>query len=114
AAFMPPHYAMLKNALVEHDPAALDGLPPGAPVLIVVDRRKDADRGWERFVRDLPRVHPVASDDRWAFFSAAPPENAPLCAGQPASIASARDDSGPVDVTALTDRNSATFWTTSH
>ena len=114
SAFIPPHYVMLKTALDERDPAALDGLPPGAPVLIVVDRRKDVDRAWEHFVDAMPRVRPVASDERWSFYSAAPPADVPLCAGKPAPIASARDDSGPVDLAALSDRNPSTYWITPH
>jgi hypothetical protein len=105
----------LKTALEEHDPAALDGLPANAPLLVVVDKRKDPSRRWEHFLESGPRITSLGGDDRWAFFSAGPPPPpAPVCDGEAVPIASAVDASGPAVLRVLTDRNPRTWWATVH
>ena len=115
SGFEPTHYFALKTALEEHDPAALDGLPAGTPVLIVVDKRKYTPDECARFFLAGPRVKALGGDERWAFFSAAPsPTAAPACSGEPEPIASAAATDGPVLLRVLTDRNPRTWWATAH
>jgi hypothetical protein len=115
SGFEPTHYFTLKTALEEHDPAALDGLPANAPVLVVVDRQKDASHQWTQFLESGSRITPLGGDERWEFFSAgSPPLPAPVCGGESVAIASAIDGKGPADLRVLTDRNPRTWWTTVH
>jgi hypothetical protein len=115
SGFEPTHYFTLRSALEEYDPASLDGLPPGGPVLVVVDKRKDAAHEWERFLVARPRITILGGDERWEFFSAAPPPPAaPACSGEPEPIASATATDEPVLLRVLTDRNPRTWWATAH
>jgi hypothetical protein len=115
SGFEPTHYLTLKTALEEHDPSALDGLPPGAPVLVVVDKKKDTNHEWEHFLSARSRVTAVGSDDRWAFFAAGPPPPAaPVCAGNSTPIVSVTSTDVRADLAVLTDRNPRTWWATSH
>src|SRR5207342_78152 len=68
SGFEPTHYFTLRTALAEHDGGIFDGFPPGQRLLIVVDKQKDPDRGWQRFLDSL-HVAPIANDDRWTFFA---------------------------------------------
>ena len=82
SGFEATHYFTLKSALEEHDPAALDGLPADAPVLVVVDRRKDPSGQWQQFLESGSRITPLGTDRHWQFFSAgSPPPRAPVCGG---------------------------------
>lgn len=115
SGFEPTHYFTLRMALAEHDPAALDGLPAGAPVLVVVDKRKDSKHEWERFLVTRPRISALGGDEHWEFFSAAPPPPAAVvCSGEPVPIASASATDGVASLSALTDRNPRTWWATVH
>ena len=115
SGFEATHYFTLKSALEEHDPAALDGLPADAPVLVVVDQRKDPSRQWLRFLESGSRITPLGSDRHWQFFSAgSAPPRAPVCGGDPVAIASAVDRDGPAPLRVLTDRDPRTWWTTVH
>jgi hypothetical protein len=114
SGFEPTHYFTLRTALEEHDPTALDGLPSGQRVLIVVDKQKDPERAWRGFLDSLPRVVPIADDHRWAFFAAEPPAAAPVCTGRAIPIAGISTDDVRPDAGVLTDRNPKTFWATSH
>jgi len=114
SGFEPTHYFTLKTALEEHDQAALDGLPPGAPVLVVVDRQRDPSGQWQQFLASAPRITALGTDGRWQFFSAGAPPPARVCSGEPVPIASAVDGKGPTSLHVLTDRNPRTWWTTVH
>jgi hypothetical protein len=115
SGFEATHYFTLKSALEEHDPAALDGLPADAPVLVVVDRRKDPSGQWAQFLESGSRIRPLRTDRHWQFFSAgSPPPRAPVCGGDHVEIASAVDGKGPAPLRELTDRNPRTWWTTVH
>jgi hypothetical protein len=115
SGFEPTHYFTLRMALKEHDPSAFDGLPAGAPVLVVIDKRKDAAHDWERFLAARPRITALGEDEHWKFFSAAPPPSATtVCSGEPVPIASASDSDGVVSLSSLTDRNPHTWWATVH
>jgi hypothetical protein len=115
SGFEATHYFTLKSALEEYDPAALDGLPPDAPVLVVVDQRKDPSGLWRQFLESGSRIRPLGADRHWQFFSAgSPPPRAPICGGDHVAIASAvaRDGAAPLRV--LTDRDPRTWWMTAH
>jgi len=115
SGFEATHYFTLKSALEEYDPAALDGLPPDAPVLVVVDQRKDPSGLWRQFLESGSRIRPLGVDRHWQFFSAgSPPPRAPICGGDHVAIASAvaRDGAAPLRV--LTDRDPRTWWMTAH
>ena len=114
SGFEPTHYFTLKTALNEHDPAALDGFPPGRRILIVVDKQKDANREWRGYLDRLPNVTPVADEERWGFFAADLPPPAPICSGEAIAIASIATDGPPVDRNALTDGRADTWWATAH
>jgi len=115
SGFEATHYFTLKTALEEHDPSAFEGVPPGRSILIVIDRRKDTEHEWERFVATRENVRALGGDQRWQFFSAsAPPAAAAVCAGDVVPIAKADADSGPTSLLPLTDRNPFTWWTTVH
>jgi hypothetical protein len=115
SGFEATHYFTLKSALEEHDPAALDGLPTGAPILVVVDRRKDTSGQLVQFLESGSRIRSLGADRHWQFFSAGPPPpRATVCGGDPLPIASAVDDKGPAPLDVLTDRNPHTWWTTVH
>lgn len=112
SGFEPTHYFALKLALKEHDPTALDGLPDDGRTLIVIDKHHDADGATEAFVSAHPRLTRITTDDRWTFFSAAPPEAAATCSGDLLPIAGITSDLGSVDAAALTDGRVETWWTT--
>jgi hypothetical protein len=114
SGFEPTHYYTLRTALAEHDPAAFDGFPPGQRLLIVVDKQKDPDRGWSRFLGSLPHVTPIADDDRWAFFAADVQPVKPVCEGASIPIAGLSTNDTPADLALLTDRNPKTWWAASH
>jgi hypothetical protein len=115
SGFEATHYFTLRSALEEHDHAILDGLPAGAPILVVVDRRNDTAREWEGFLAADVRIRDLGGDERWHFFSAAaPPRAAAVCGGDSVPIASASGSEGPAGLRALTDRNPHTWWTTVH
>ena len=115
SGFEATHYFTLKSALEEHDPAALDGLPADAPVLVVVDRRKDPSGQLQQFLESGSRIRPLGTEGHWQFFSAGPPPpRAPVCGGDRMAIASAVDGKGPAPLNLLTDRNPRTWWTTVH
>jgi hypothetical protein len=114
SGFEAAHYMTLRTALAEHDPAALDGFPAGVRLLIVVDKQKDARRTWRTYLETLPRVRPQAEDDRWAFFAAEPPSPSATCEGRPLPIAGMAAEPPAGDLRVLTDRDPATWWTTSH
>ena len=50
SGFEPPHCRRVRTALEERDPTAFDGLPTTGRILVVVDRRNDPDREWDRFL----------------------------------------------------------------
>jgi len=115
SGFEATHYFALKSALEEHDPAALDGLPGGAPILVVVDRQKDPSGQLLQFLESGSRIKPLGTDRHWQFFSAGPPPpRATVCGGDYLAIASAVDGKGPAQLSVLTDRNPRTWWTTVH
>jgi hypothetical protein len=115
SGFEPTHYFTLRMALDERDPATFDGLPAGAPILVVVDKRQDPAHEWERFLIARPRISVLGGDERWEFFSAgAPPPAAMVCSGEPVPIASATASDGVASLSALTDRNPLTWWATAH
>ena len=115
SGFEATHYFTLKSALEEYDPAALDGLPPDAPVLVVVDQRKDPSGLWRQFLESGSRIRPLGVDRHWQFFSAgSPPPRAAVCGGDHVAIASAVDGQGPAPLGVLTDRDPRTWWMTAH
>ena len=115
SGFSPSHYFTLRAALEEHDPTAFDGLPSSGRVLAVVDKRNDADLGWDRYLTANPRVTRLAPDDRWEFYAIEPPPvAAAACSGEPAPIAAVSDNDGPTDLAPLVDGNPHTWWATPH
>jgi hypothetical protein len=112
SGFFPPHYFTLVTALKEHDPAIFEGLPAGGPLLVVIDRLGDSDRGWETFFAGSPRAKRLDPDDRREYFAVEPPSSPAVCSGDPMPVAAAADNRGPVDLTVLTDRNPLTLWAT--
>jgi len=114
SGFEPTHYFTLRKALEEHDPAVLDGFPPGQRVLIVVDKQKDPEGRWQQFLRSLGHVTAIADEARWAFFASENPPEPPVCDGRTAPIASISTNDRPVGGGSLTDRNPTTWWATSH
>lgn len=115
SGFEPTHYFTLKTALQEHDPTALDAVTPAGPVLIVVDKGADADRRWQTFLTQVPRVTRLADDEGHAFFAAAPaPPTPPPCSGVRLPIAAVLEGHRSVDVGTLTDGDLLTRWNTSH
>jgi hypothetical protein len=115
SGFEPTHYFTLRMALEERDPATFDGFPPGAPILVVLDKRQDAAHEWQRFLTARPRISVLGGDERWEFFSAgAAPPAATVCSGEPVPIASATASGGGASLGALTDRNPSTWWATVH
>jgi hypothetical protein len=114
SGFEPTHYFTLRTALEEHDPTALDGLASGERVLIVLDKQRDPERSWRGFLDSLPRVSPIADDDRWAFFAAEPPSVASVCTGRAMPIAAISTDDVRPRAGVLTDGNPKTWWEASH
>ena len=96
SGFEPPHYFPLKTALAERDPTALDWLPEGGTVLVVVDTRGGAAPDWDRYLRADPRVTPLPPEGQWAFYALQPgPAPAAPCRAPVLPIASIADDRGP-------------------
>ncbi len=115
SGFEPAHYSVLKTAVAERDPAALDGMPPGVPLLAVIQKSDDRDGSWRRFLASTGRATPLADENDWLFVAVEPPPApAPLCPGSPVAIAAAVDGEGIADVSALTDGETHTFWSTLH
>jgi hypothetical protein len=115
SGFEPAHYLTLRLALEEHDPSTFDGLPIPGRVLVVVDKRADPQREWDRFLTAQPRVTRLADDGRWMFYALdPPPAEAAVCSGDLVPIQSVTDVSGRNVVSALTDGNVRTRWNTSH
>jgi hypothetical protein len=114
AGFEPTHYFTLKTALDEHDPAALDAVAAAGPLLVVVDKRRDADRGWQRYVSSLARVAPLGDDENHAFYAIGPGEAPAACRGARLPLAAVADTSGSLDLRTLTDGNVYTRWITPH
>jgi hypothetical protein len=115
SGFEPTHYFTLRMALEERDPSTFDGFPPGAPILVVVDRLQDAAHEWERFLNARPRISVLGADERWEFFAAGPtPPAAAVCSGEPVPIASATASDSVASLSVLTDRNPLTWWATVH
>jgi len=115
SGFEPTHYSTLKTALQEHDPTALDAVTPAGPVLIVVDKGTNADRRWQTFLANVPRVTRLADDEGHAFFAAAPaPPMPPPCSGVRLPIAAVLEGHRSLDVGTFTDGDLSTRWNTSH
>jgi hypothetical protein len=113
SGFEPPHYATLRAALDEHDPAALDGL--AGRVLIVVDKQEGRSAEFDRFLAATPHVTSLAPDARWAFYGFAPVPAVPeACVGGALPIAAITDASGANALATLTDHDPDTWWATPH
>lgn len=111
SGFAPPHYAALRMALDERDPAALDWAPADAPLLVTVDTAVDDAPSLEAFVGGLAGAKPLARENRWAFYSLRPTPSAPIACGNrslPLTAASYNGDT--LQTTAVTDHNQSTFW----
>jgi hypothetical protein len=112
SGFEPPHYFTVRTAFEERDPTALDGLRGSGPMLIVIARRDDPDGGWAAYLHAHPRVTPLAPDERWLYFSAAPPPAPPaICSGDSLPIVAATSNGQPIDLAVLRDNNPDTWWT---
>jgi hypothetical protein len=113
SGFEPTHYFTLRTALAEHDGGIFDGFPPGQRLLIVVDKQKDPDRSWQRFLASV-QVPPIADDNRWTFFAMETQPEAPVCDGRTAPIAGISTNDPPIDLARLTDHDPKTWWAGSH
>jgi hypothetical protein len=113
SGFEPTHYFTLRTALAEHDGGIFDGFPPGQRLLIVVDKQKDPDRGWQQFLASV-HVPPIADEDRWTFFAMETRPEPPACDGRTVPIAGISTNDPPVDLARLTDHNPKTWWAGSH
>jgi hypothetical protein len=112
SGFEPPHYFTVRTAFEERDPTALDGLPGPGPLLIVIGRRDDPDGGLATFLSANPRVSPLAHDEQWMYFAAAPtPAPPPICSGDRLPIVAAISNGEPIDVSVIADDNPDTWWT---
>jgi hypothetical protein len=113
--YEPPYYQALRRALGERDQTALDALARFGPILIAADQLADRAAPWAAFVSKHAGVTPARIDGNWALFRlAATRPAAPRagCASNPVAIATAADNHGPLDLTALTDDDTATRWAT--
>lgn len=115
SGFEPTHYATLRTALDERDPAAFDGLPARSRILVVIDTRNEESEELDRFLTANPRVTRLPPDPRWAFYALEPPAaEAPPCSGDPLPIVSITDSQGSVSLSNLTDHDPRTWWATPH
>jgi hypothetical protein len=115
SGFAPTSYGVVRTAFQDHDPAALDGLPPATRILVVVDRQHDTSGGWQRFLEGHPRVTRLAPDPRWAFYAVQPPPADPLtCGGPSIPIVAIADADGGDPLKVLTDADPQTWWATRH
>jgi hypothetical protein len=115
SGYEPPHYRILRLALADRDPTALDPLTALGPLLLVAEKRAAPE--WAAFARADLRAEPAGENDRWAFFKLPPrerPGRAGTC-GEPLDLVAARDDRGQaIDVRSLTDNDPSTLWMTAH
>lgn len=111
SGFEPAHYAALRVALNERDPAALDWAPPDAPLLIALDTEAEDASSLETFVQGLTAAKPLARESRWAFYSLRPPPSDPVaCGDRSLALRSVSYNGDPIETTLVTDQNQSTRW----
>jgi hypothetical protein len=112
SGYDPPEYWALRVASEEHDWSALRAYTSAGPLLIAIPRARDERGQIVDEVRALDGAKTLDANDRWTFIEL-PAGTAPQrCDAVLAQVASARDNTGPVDVRILTDRDSKTRWST--
>jgi hypothetical protein len=111
SGFTPPHYLALQTSLAEGDVRGLDALAGAQPLLIALDVVADTDGRWTLMLSRETRITRLGDDGRWTFYGMSG-EPGRSCQAPDLPIASVHDANGGVDLHALTDRNSATMWTT--
>jgi hypothetical protein len=111
SGYDPQHYIVLRLALADRDPTAIEALAEYGPLAIVVEEREDRDGAIERFLASVPGVTTTGVVDRWTMFRVErrTPPATPLD-GHDVPPVAARSDSGPVDIAKLTDGSPDTFW----
>jgi hypothetical protein len=111
SGYYPLHYLALQLGFSEKDSSVFDAVTPREePLLVVLDKRADGDGRWNALITSAPRVVPVASDERWAFFTIPASQINPPCRGQELDIASATDSHHSIDVAAWKDHDPRTAW----
>jgi F5/8 type C domain len=111
SGFFPEHYRALQLAFDDGNPRGLDALAQPDPLLVVIDRRFDAQGRLNHIVEQAERITKLGGDDRWAFYGLAPPSHL-ACGGGDVAIASAAYGNTPIDLRLVTDGNIDTAWGT--
>lgn len=111
SGFFPAHYQGLQLAFRDGNPRGLDALAQPQPLLVVVDRRADANGRWNHIVEQAERVTRVKGDDRWALYGLDPPPQL-TCRGHEIPVASAVYGTQPIDLQLVTDGKPDTAWGT--
>lgn len=110
SGFFPPHYLGLLEAFAEGNPRGLGAFSRAKPLLVVVDRERDADGRWERMIAHAEHAAPVGGDRRWALYSITTPQDT-ACDAPSLVIASVTSHDGQrLDVSTLTDGRADTKW----
>lgn len=110
SGFEPTHYAVLRVALNERDPAAFDWAPTDAPLLVALDTEAENALSLETFVQGLA-VKPLARDNRWTFYSLRPAPAGPIaCGNRPLPLKAVSYNGDSIEMTKVTDQNQSTLW----
>jgi hypothetical protein len=110
----PTHYDAVRAGLEDHDDSVLDALTARGPIAVAVRRAAAGAVARLQWLRLHPRATALSEDTdaSWFIFRAVPPPPKAGCGESLLPLASARDRRGPLDLRALTDGDSMTFWMT--
>lgn len=113
--FEPPYYQALRRALADRDPTVFDTLAAFGPLLIALDKETEPEEQWSSFLL-ASGLAPSGVDRHWTLFKLPVKRRdhgvQEPCAGKPLAVAAVFDARRPIDTTALTDRDPATWWMT--
>lgn len=110
----PVYYGVLKSALTDRDPSALEALASLGPLLVATDNRVDHAAPWAHFLSNHPGIARLRDDGDWTLFRL-PSNPAPdRCSGNAVPVSAVFDAERQLDLATLTDQNPATRWITAH
>ena len=114
SGFEPPHYAPLHFGLEERDPDVLAAVAMLGPIAVRVDRKRDPEGEWERYVASSPRARAGPQSDGEILYWLLPGDE-PRSSGEghlPLAIRGVRADPKPELARYVVDGDLATRWCT--
>jgi hypothetical protein len=112
SGYDPPHYPALRRALAAGEPEALRVMAEVGPLLVRVDRRRDADGSLGRWVAAYQGASLIAAQDEESVYRVAASTTRSHASGPRLSIAAIQANTNPAAVPHLFDGDLESRWHT--